>query len=146
MRWSGCATRDGPMVSRRRRLAAQPIVQIAVPRHGPADIAGIPIADTLLEQLWANATIELVVVDDDGVVLGIGRPISVLSSKLRRTVLLGDGRCRVPGCGGRTGTRGPPPRPPQLAGNRRDRQPPPVCPAHHRLLVPNGLLALVGNP
>ena len=21
-----------------------------------------------------------------------------------------------------------------------------VCPAHHRLLVPNGLLALVGNP
>ena len=37
-----------------------------MPEHGPAEIAGIPIADSLLEQLRANATIEPVLVDDDG--------------------------------------------------------------------------------
>src|SRR5262249_51499257 len=57
-------------------LAVQPIVQVAVPPHGPAHIAGIPIADSLLEQLRANATIELVLVDDDGAVLAIGRRTS----------------------------------------------------------------------
>ena len=30
-------------------------IQAAVPLHGPAEIAGVPIADSLLEQLRANA-------------------------------------------------------------------------------------------
>ncbi len=41
-------------------------IQAAVPLHGPAKIAGIPIADSLLEQLRANASITPVLVDDDG--------------------------------------------------------------------------------
>jgi hypothetical protein len=53
-------------------LAVQPNLQIAVPREGPAHIAGIPIADSLLEQLRANATIEMVLFDDDGTLMGIG--------------------------------------------------------------------------
>ena len=54
-------TDETPMV------APRPVVQVHVPPHGPAEIAGIPIADSLLEQLRANATIEPVLVDDDGV-------------------------------------------------------------------------------
>jgi len=37
-------------------LAPRPVVQVHVPQHGPAEIAGIPIADSLLEQLRANAS------------------------------------------------------------------------------------------
>jgi hypothetical protein len=128
------------------RLGAQPVLQVAVPLEGPAEIAGIPIADSLLEQLRANATIEPVLVDDGGVFLAIGRRFSAMSPKLRRAVLLRDARCRVPGCGRRRGlqvhhlvpeSRGGPTEVGNLAA---------VCPAHHRLLVPHGLLALVGNP
>ena len=49
-------------------------IQAAVPLHGPAEIAGIPsLADSLLEQLRANASITPVLVDDDGAVMAIGR-------------------------------------------------------------------------
>ena len=51
-------------------VGAAPGIQVAVPLHGPAEIAGIPIADSLLEQLRANASIAPVLVDDDGVVVG----------------------------------------------------------------------------
>src|SRR5690349_2950238 len=80
-------------------LATQPNIQVAVPLHGPAHIAGVPIADSLLEQLRANATIEPVLVDDDGNLLGFGRRTSAISPKLRRAALLRDTQCRVPGCG-----------------------------------------------
>jgi len=126
--------------------AAQPNIQIAVPLQGPAHIAGIPIAESLLEQLRANATIEPVLVDEDGAPIGFGRRSSAISPKLRRAVLLRDTQCRVPGCARRRGlevhhltlrTWG---RLDEIANLTA------VCPAHHRLLVPNGLLALVGNP
>ena len=71
-------------------LARSPVLQVAVPQHGPAEIAGIPIADSLLEQLRANASIEPVLVDDHGVVLAIGRRTAAVSPKLRRAVLLRD--------------------------------------------------------
>jgi hypothetical protein len=45
--------------------AARAVLQVLVPPNGPAEIAGIPIADSLLEQLRANASIEPVLVDDD---------------------------------------------------------------------------------
>jgi hypothetical protein len=121
-------------------------IQAAVPLHGPAEIAGVPIPDSLLEQLRANASIEPVLVDDDGVPLAIGRRTPALSPKIRRAVLLRDGKCRVPGCGRRKGlevhhlvprTRGGTDDISNLAA---------VCPAHHRLLIPHGVLALVGNP
>jgi hypothetical protein len=127
-------------------LAAQPIVQVAVPLEGPAEIAGVPIADSLLEQLRANATIEPVLVDDDGAVVAIGRRVSVLSPKVRRAVLLRDGRCRVPGCGRRRGLQVHHLRPRSRGGTDDISNLAAVCPAHHRLLIPHGLLALVGNP
>ena len=127
-------------------LAPQPILQFAVPLHGPAEIAGIPIADTLLEQMRANAAIEPVVVDDDGAVVGIGRRTSFLSPKLRRAVLLRDARCRVPGCGRRRGLEVHHLVPRSWDGTDEIANLAAVCPAHHRLLVPHGLLALAGNP
>ena len=60
-------------------LAPRPVVQVHVPEHGPAKIAGIPIADSLLEQLRANASIEPVLVDDDGFPMAIGKRITVRS-------------------------------------------------------------------
>ena len=63
---------------------------------GPAEIAGIPIADSLLEQLRANASIEPVLVDDDGTPIAIGKRSRALSPKIVRAVLLRDQRCRRP--------------------------------------------------
>ena len=127
-------------------LAAQPIVQVAVPRHGPAHIAGVPIADSVLEQLRGNATIEAVLFDADGTLLGIGRRTSAISPKLRRAVLLRDTQCRVPGCARRRGLEVHHLLPRTWGGLDELANLACVCPAHHRLLVPNGLLALVGNP
>jgi hypothetical protein len=127
-------------------LAAQPNLQVAVPREGPAHIAGIPIADSLLEQLRANATIEPILVDDDGTVLGIGRRYSAISPKLRRAVLLRDGHCRMPGCARRRGLQVHHLLPESQGGPTEISNLAAVCPAHHRLLIPHGLLALVGNP
>lgn len=127
-------------------LAAQPIVQIAVPPRGPATIAGVPIADSLLEQLRANATIEPVLVDDNGDVMAIGRRTSAISPKLRRAVLLRDAQCRVPGCARRRGLEVHHLVPRTWGGFDEIANLAAACPSHHRLLVPNGVLALVGNP
>ena len=76
-------------------LAPRPVVQVPVPAAGPAEIAGIPIADSLLEQLRANATIEPVLVDDDGVPVSSGKRTPCdLSPKVVRAVLLRDGHSR----------------------------------------------------
>src|SRR4029079_1375849 len=127
-------------------LAPLAAVQVAVPLHGPAEIAGIPIADSLLEQLRADASITPVLVDDDGAVLAIGRAAPAISEKLRRAVLLRDGRCRVPGCGRRRGLQVHHLMPRSWHGTDEISNLACVCPAHHRLLIPHGLLALVGNP
>jgi len=121
-------------------------IQIAVPLHGPAEIAGVPIADTLLEQLRANASLTLALVDDDGSVIGIGRATPAISPKVRRAVLLRDARCRVPGCARRRGLEVHHLVPSSWQGTDDLSNLAAVCPPHHRLLVPNGLLALVGNP
>jgi Domain of unknown function (DUF222)/HNH endonuclease len=127
-------------------LATQPVVQIAVPLEGPAEIAGVPIPDSLLEQLRANASIEPVLVDDHGAVLAVGRRTAAISPKVRRAVLARDARCRVPGCGRRHGLEVHHLVPRSWGGDDVIANLCAVCPAHHRLLVPHGLLALVGNP
>jgi hypothetical protein len=99
-----------------------------------------------LEQLRANASIEPVLVDDDGVPIAIGRRTPLLSTKLRRAVLLRDGKCRVPGCGRRKGLQAHHLLPRTWGGRDDISNLAAVCPAHHRLLIPYGLLALVGNP
>jgi hypothetical protein len=131
---------DVPSLS---RLAG---IQIAVPLRGSAEIAGVPIADNLLEQLRANASITPVLVDDDGAVIGIGRAVPAISPKVRRAVLLRDARCRVPGCARRRGLEVHHLVPRSRQGSDDISNLAAVCPAHHRLLVPHGLLALVGNP
>ena len=114
--------------------------------HGPAEIAGIPIADSLLEQLRANASIDPVLVDDDGVPVAMGKRFSALSPKIVRAVLLRDGPCRYGNAcdvtwGSRSITCA------QFLGwHRRRLQPRGVCRRHHRRLVPHGHRALIGNP
>jgi hypothetical protein len=127
-------------------LAGLSGVQVAIPLEGPAEIAGVPIADTVVEQLRANASITPVLVDDDGVVLAIGKAAPAISPKLRRAVLLRDARCRVPGCARRRGLQVHHLVPRSWQGTDDISNLAAVCPAHHRLLVPHGLLALVGNP
>jgi HNH endonuclease len=100
----------------------------------------------LLEQLRANASIEPVLVDDHGAVLAIGRRTSAMSPKLRRAVLMRDARCRVPGCARRRGLEVHHLVPRTWGGDDVIANLAAVCPTHHRLLVPHGLLALVGNP
>jgi hypothetical protein len=106
----------------------------------------VPIPDSLLEQLRANASIEPVLVDDDGVPLAVGVRSPALSPKLRRAVLLRDGHCRVPGCGRRRGLEVHHLVPRSQGGTDEISNLAAVCPAHHRLLIPHGLLALIGNP
>jgi hypothetical protein len=65
---------------------------------------------------------------------------------LRRAVLLRDGCCRVPGCGRRRGLQVHHLVPRSRGGTDDIANLAAVCPAHHRLLIPHGLLALVGNP
>ncbi len=72
------------------RMAAQPLLQIPVPLEGPATICGVPLPDTCIEQVRAIATIEPVLVDDDGTILAIGRRFPGLSPKNIRAVRLRD--------------------------------------------------------
>lgn len=127
-------------------LAPRPILQVAVPMYGPAEVAGVPIADSLLEQLRANASIEPILVADDGTPVAIGTRGPALSPKVSRAVLLRDGRCRVPGCARRRGLQVHHLVPRSWQGTDEIANLTAVCPAHHRLLIPHGLLALVGNP
>ena len=94
--------------SMRRRWTAGRDVQVSVPFDGPAEIAGIPIADSLLERFRPNASITPVLVDDDGAVLVIGRTTPALSPKV-----VGGAAPRRPGVGCRAvvdvGVGGPSP-------------------------------------
>src|SRR4051794_22511177 len=127
-------------------LAPQPVLHVSVPQHGPAEIAGIPIADSVLGQLRAIATIEPVLVDDDGVAVAIGKRFSVLSPKMIRAVLLRDGCCRYGVCRSRRGLQVHHLRPRSWGGTDEIANLVAVCTRHHRMLVPHGRCAVVGNP
>jgi hypothetical protein len=127
-------------------LAPRPGLQVHVRPHGPAEIAGIPIADSLLEQLRANASIEPVLVDDDGVPVAVGKRFTVLSPKIVRAVLLRDGSCRYGNCEIRSGLEVHHLRPRSWGGTDDLANLAAVCSTHHRLLVPHGERVLIGNP
>src|SRR5262249_53913522 len=78
-------------------------LQVQVPRHGSATIAGVPICDAELEQLRTNSTIELVLTDDTGAPVAVGRKHTAISPKVAQAVATRDGHCRWPGCDARIG-------------------------------------------
>jgi hypothetical protein len=125
-------------------MAPRPVVQVHVPPHGPAEIAGIPIADSLLEQLRANATIEPVLVDDHGTPIAIGKRFRALSPKIVRAVLLRDHGCQV--CGRRHRLQIHHLRPRSWGGTDNISDLAAVCTTCHPDLIPHGPYALVGNP
>jgi hypothetical protein len=125
-------------------LAPRPVVQLHVPRHGPAEIAGVPIADSMLEQLRANASMEPVLVDDDGVPLAIGERFTTLSPKVARAVVLRDHYCRI--CRRTSGLQIHHLRPRSWGGTDEISNLAAVCTTCHPDLVPHGPRALLGNP
>jgi HNH endonuclease/Domain of unknown function (DUF222) len=125
-------------------LAPRPVVQTLIPLHGPAEIAGVPIADSRLEQLRANASIEPVLVDDDGTPIAIGKRFSALSPKIVRAVLLRDHSCQI--CGRRHRLQIHHLRPRSWGGTDEISDLAAVCTTCHPDLVPHGNQALVGNP
>ena len=125
-------------------MAPRPVVQTLVPLSGPAEIAGVPIADSVLEQLRANATIEPVLVDDHGTPIAIGKRFRALSPKIVRAVLLRDHACQL--CGRRHGLQIHHLRPRSWGGTDDISDLAAVCTTCHPALVPHGPYALVGNP
>ncbi len=130
------------------RLAAKPLLVVEVTKDGPAEIAGIPLADAVVEQLRANAGIEPMLVDDDGSPVAVGKRTSGLSPKVIRAVLLRDGHCRCGNCDVRYGLQIHHLRPRSWGGSDDPSNLAAVCvPAgHHQQLIPHGPWALVGNP
>ena len=128
--------------------APKPLLVVEVPMTGPAEVAGIPLPDAMVEQLRASARIEPVLVDDHGVAATVGRRSSALSPKIVRAVLLRDGHCLVPGCEIRHGLEVHHLRPRSLGGTDDISNLATVCRTggHHGMLVPTGKWALVGNP
>jgi hypothetical protein len=129
-------------------LAPRLNLQVQVPPVGPASIAGIPIPDARLEPLRANATIELVLVDDTGAPVAVGRRFSALSAKVARAVAQRDGHCRLPGCDARHDLEIHHLVPRSWGGTDDISNLATVCTLahHHEQLIPHGPYALVGNP
>jgi hypothetical protein len=129
------------------RMAARPVLQVAVPLDGPATICGIPLPDARVEQLRVNVTVEPVLVDDHGVVVAIGRRFPALSPKKARAVQLRDQECQ---CGRNCGIRHHleihhlVPR--SWGGTDDVSNLVLLYSGHHPDFIPHGPWALVGNP
>ena len=143
-----CARDETPNDSRAPVPAHKPLLVVHVPRSGPATVAGVPLPDAIVEQLRANANIEPVLVDDDGVPVAIGVRFPGLSTKLARAILLRDGHCRFGTCDCRHSLEVHHLVPGSWGGSYDPSNLAAVCKArrHHQMLIPNGPLALVGNP
>ena len=129
-------------------LALQPLFVVEVPQSGPAEVAGIPLPDAMVEALRASARIEPVLVDDQGLPIAVGRQAGAVSSKVLRAVMLRDGHCRIPGCEVNHGLHAHHLRPKSWDGTDELSNLAMACVAagHHQMLVPHGPWALVGNP
>jgi hypothetical protein len=128
------------------QLAPRPLFAVDVRMHGPAEVAGIPLPDALIEQLRAQASIEPVLVDGGGAPVAVGKRSSSLSPKKVRAVLLRDGHCRCGNCDLRYGLHTHHLRPKSWGGGDEMSNLAMVASVHHMLLIPHGPHALVGNP
>jgi hypothetical protein len=126
--------------------AARPLFSVDVPAEGPATVAGIPLPDALVEQLRASASIEPLLLNEDGFPVTVGKRGSSLSPKLLRSVLLRDGHCRCGDCDLRYGLQVHHLRPRTWGGTDEISNLAAVAGVHHPMLIPNGPYALVGNP
>jgi hypothetical protein len=127
-------------------MAPRPLFWVDVPEDGPAEIAGIPLPDAMVEKLRAGASIEPVLVDADGAPVAVGRRTSALSPKVTRAVLLRDGHCHCGNCDLRYGLHVHHLRPRSWGGGDDLSNLAMVASVHHPLLIPHGPYALVGNP
>jgi Domain of unknown function (DUF222) len=128
------------------QLAAKPAFVVDVPPEGPAEIAGIPLPDAMVEQLRAGAGIEPVLVDAGGAPVAVGKRTTALSSKVVRAVMLRDGHCRCGNCDLRYGLQAHHLRPKSLGGGDEPSNLAMVASVHHPMMIPHGPYALVGNP
>ena len=128
-------------------MAAAPVLLVTeVGMHGPATIAGIPLPDAMVEQLRASASIEPLLVDDDGFPMAIGKRKSSLSPKIIRAVMLRDRHCRCGNCDLHYGLHAHHIRPRSWGGSDEISNLVAVASVHHPMLIPNGPYAIVGNP
>ncbi len=128
---------------------SKPLLVVEVPLQGPAEIAGIPLPDAMVEKLRANAAVEAVLVVE-GVPVAQGVRSTALPAKITRAVLLRDGHCRWPGCDRRTGLQVHHLVPRSWGGSDDLANLAAVCTGagsdHHARLVPHGPWTLTGNP
>jgi hypothetical protein len=128
----------------------QPLLMVEVPFKGPAEIAGIPLPDAMVESLRANAKIEPVLIDDNWMPRARGRRTTAMSPRIVRAVLVRDGHCRWPGCERRTGLQVHHLVPRSWGGDDGLANLAAVCTGgstdHHSRLVPHGPWVLDGNP
>jgi len=127
-----------------------PYVVVHVPPDGPAEVAGIPLPDEMVESLRASAKVEPVLVDDEGSPLTRGRARAALPPKVVRGVRLRDGKCRWPGCDRRTGLQVHHLWPVSWGGGDEQSNLALMCVGggtdHHEHLAPTGKYLLLGNP
>jgi hypothetical protein len=142
--------RDQTDTDQPKAAARTPLFVVQVPLHGPAEICGIPLPDTIVEQLRASVNIEPTLVDHHGVPLARGRIFSALSPKITRAVVLRDGHCRCGTCDRRHGLQIHHLWPRSWGGTDDLANLTAVCVGgstdHHPTLVPHGPWLLLGNP
>ena len=127
-----------------------PYFVVHIPPDGPAEVAGIPLPDEMVESIRASAKFEPVAVDEHGVPAARGRARHALPPKVVRGVRLRDAKCRWPGCDRRTGLQVHHLWPVSWGGDDDQSNLALVCVGggtdHHAALAPNGAYLLVGNP
>ena len=121
-------------------------VLVHVPVGGPAEVHGVPIAHERLEQLLANASLEIEVVDRDGTTVGMVPTTTLIPTRVMRAVRTHDVHCRWPGCTSTTGLEIHHLVPRSWGGTDDPNNLVVVCAPHHRQLVPHGRWALDGAP
>jgi len=128
-------------------MAAAPVLLVTeVGMAGPATIAGIPLPDTMVEQLRASASLEPVLVDDNGFPMAIGKRTRSVSPKIIRAVMLRDRHCRCGNCDLHSGLHAHHIQPRSWGGTDEISNLVAVASVHHPMLIPNGPCAIVGNP
>lgn len=128
------------------RPPARAHVLVHVPVTGPAEVHGVPIAHERLEQLLANASLEVEVVDGDGATVAMLPTTTLIPTRVMRAVRTHDVHCRWPGCTRTTGLEIHHLVPRSWGGTDDPNNLVVVCAPHHRQLVPHGRWALDGAP